>query len=147
MTPQELDLPISRDKTFQIELVSQYKNYSYDPDTDTEPADLQRTHAENLEFHGYVYEYIDFAATYDSAELVISKAYSQDTTPVMTLINAAADLTGILLTDKSVIITITAEDAKTFSVDDAVYQLRLLIDATSTVDVLVYGKVIVTGEK
>jgi hypothetical protein len=149
MQPYELDLPIFRDKTFQLELVSQYKNYSYDPDTDVEPADLQRTHQENLEYHGYVYEYIDFASTYDSAELVVMKAYvgNGDNPPVMTLVDAAADLTGILLTDKSVIITISAVDAKKFPVDDAKYKLRLLIDATNTVDILVHGKITVSGEK
>jgi hypothetical protein len=54
MKSQELDIPLFRDKTFQVELVSQYKNYNYNPETDTEPADLQRTHAQNLEHHGYV---------------------------------------------------------------------------------------------
>lgn len=146
MLPTELDLVIRRGTTFGLELIGQAKVYNYDPATDTTPADLQRTHAENLEHHGYVYEYIDFLTDYSAAELIIVKSYKngqEAKEPLMTLTLAAGD---IELTAKSVVVSISDEDTQAIDFNAAMYEL-LLITAAGDVDGLNFGKVTVMGHK
>lgn len=166
MTPTKLDLPIRRGTSFEIELVSQVKKYVYDPDVHTAPADLKRTHAENLEHYGYTYEYIDFATTYTRAELVIRKPYTgvNSPDPLLTVKTAEEGVestqTLLELTDKSVKIGISPEDTKAMSFNTAVYELNLIIEESLSadevragaqsrdeIDTLVYGNVTVSGDK
>lgn len=166
MTPTKLDLPIRRGTSFEIELVSQIKKYTYDPAVHTAPADLKRTHAENLEHYGYTYEYIDFASTYDRAELIIRKPYTGvgSSDPLLTVKTpeegVEQTLTVLELTDKSVKIGISPEDTAAMNYNTAIYELHLIIEEGLTdaeiragaqsqdeVDTLVYGNVTVTGDK
>jgi len=166
MTPTKLDLPIRRGTSFEIELVSQVKNYVYDPDVHNAPADLKRTHAENLAHYGYVYEYIDFASIYDRAELVIRKPYTGvgDSTPLLTITTpeegVEQTLTVLELTDKSVKIGISPEDTAKMNFNTAIFELHLIIEedlsdeeiragamSQDEIDTLVYGNVAVTGDK
>lgn len=146
MLPTEFDLVIRRGVTFGIELIGQVKVYTYDPATDTTPADLQRTHAENLEHHGFTYEYIDFLTDYNAAELHVYRSYKngqEAKEPIMTLTLANGD---IELTNKSVKVGITDEATQEIDFNAGMYELNL-ITAAGQVDGLNFGKVTVYGHK
>jgi hypothetical protein len=147
MIPSKLDLTIHRSTSFEIELISQVKNYIYDPAIHSGPADLKRTHAENLEYYGFVYAYVDFVNLYPIATLHIMKPWRQNNSeerePLMELTLADGD---IELTDKSVIIGISAEITQEIEWDRGTYKL-LLTTATGKIDGLTHGVVNVEGEK
>jgi hypothetical protein len=145
MIPTKLDITIWRGISFELELISQIKNFTYDPAIHTSTADLKRTHTQNLEYYGFVYEYIDFLTTYASAELIIRKPWikagQQATDPLMTL----AVLSGLELTSNSVKIAIAAADTAPIEFDAGTYEL-LLTTATGKVDGLIFGDVTVLGK-
>jgi len=146
MIPTKLDLVFWRGISFELELISQIKTFTYDPAVNDTAADLQRTHAENLKHHGFVYAYIDFLATYTVAELIIKKPFlraGQDSgTPLLTLTLAASDIT---LTDQSVQIAYAAADTLEIDFSAGSYEL-LLTTAAGKVDGLVFGDVKVLGK-
>lgn len=147
MKPAKLDLKIWRGTDFELELVSQIKKYTYDPALHNKPADLKRTHTENLEFHGFVYEYVDFLALYPTAELIVLPPWRKNQTgersPLLSLTKAAGD---IELTSKSVKIGIAALETEAIAFDTGSYKL-LLTTLAGKVDGLVYGTVLVEGDR
>ncbi|RLB94164.1 MAG: hypothetical protein DRH26_02015 [Deltaproteobacteria bacterium] len=146
MTPSKLDIKIWRGTTYELELISQVKNYIYDPDINNDPLDLQRTHKENIDYYGFVYEYIDFIAIYSAAELIIRKPWirsgAEATTPLMTLSLANGD---IELTDQSVKIGIDPDETKIIEFDAGTFEL-LLTTSGGKVDSLIFGDVEVLGK-
>lgn len=143
MIPSKLDLLIWRGTSFELELVSQVKSYIYDSDVHNAPADLKRSHAENLKHYGYVYEYVDFAMLYTAANIDIVSPWKQDEkTPLMSL---SLEEGHIALTNKSVQIGISAADTQNIEFDKGIYKL-LLTTSTGKVDGLVYGEVDVQSE-
>lgn len=145
MIPSKLDLTFWRGTSFDLELISQVKVFVYDPTIHNGPADLKRTHLENLEHYGFVYEYIDFATKYDTAELKIVQPWSKQgdvvSKPLMTLSLANND---IELTDKSVKVGLSAAATKLIKFDSGSYEL-LLTTPSGKVDGLLYGPVTVMG--
>jgi hypothetical protein len=147
MIPSKLDLLIWRGTSFEIELISQMKNYTYDPDIHTSAADLKRSYAENLKHYGFVYEYVDFATLYPEATLNIMKPWRQNSNEVRKpLFEFSLENERIELTSKSVKLGISAADTQELEFDAGTYKL-LLITATGKVDGLVYGNVKVEGER
>lgn len=147
MIPSKLDILVWRGTSFELELVAQVKNYTYDPAVHIGAADLKRTHAENLEHYGYVWEYVDFATLYTKAELFVMKPWAQS---VGEQREAMMELTipsgNIELTTKSVKIGISAVDTQDIEFDKGTYKL-MLITAAGKVDGLIYGTMNVKGEK
>ena len=147
MIPTKLDPIIWRGTSFELELVAQVKSYLFDPAVHNGPADLKRTHAENLEYYGFVWEYVDFAALYPEASLVVLHPWQQNQdeqrTPLLSLTKLAGD---IELTDKSLKIGIDAEVTQDIDFDKGSYKL-LLTTAAGKVDGLIYGTITVKGEK
>lgn len=148
MIPSKLDLLVWRGTSFETELVSQVKKFVYDPALHDSPADLRRSHAENLEYYGFVWEYVDFASLYDSASLIVLKPWGQQGTEDReTLLSLTAELNGgIELTDHSVKIGIPAALTRQLAFDKGSYKL-LLTTTNNKVDGLIYGTMHVKGEK
>lgn len=147
MIPSKLDLTIWRGITFELELVSQVKNYTYDPAVHNKPADLKRTHAENLEYYGFTYEYVDFFTLYAGATLDIIKPWrsnqAADREPLLTL--STVDGT-IELTSSSVKVGLAAEDTREIEFDEGTHEL-LLTTVAGKVDGLIHGAVTVQGDR
>lgn len=147
MIPAKLDLLVWRGTSFEVELLSQVKNYLFDPAVHNGPADLKRTHTENLEYYGFVWEYVDFASLYTEATLVVVKPWDQNGNEVRTHLLELSLLNGdIELTSNSVKVEINAEITQQLSFDSGSYKL-LLTTAAGKVDGLVYGTVTVKGER
>ena len=144
MTSSQLDLMVRRGTTFELELVSQVKKYTYDPAVHNSAADLKRTHAENLEYYGFIYEYVDFATMYPTAVLEVVNPWQSEAprSPLLTLTKEAGE---IELTDKSVKIGISAENTQLLDFDKGNYQLTL-ITAAGKVDGLIHGTFTVEGD-
>lgn len=147
MIPSKLDVLVWRGTSFELELVSQVKKYTYDPAIHIGAADLKRTHAENLEYYGYVWEYVDFATLYTKAELFVMKPWAQsvgeEREPLLELTTASGN---IELTANSVKIGIAAADTQDIEFDKGTYKL-LLTTLAGKVDGLTYGTMNVKGEK
>lgn len=147
MLPKRLNITIRRGVTFELELITQKKVFNYDPETNVGPTDLKRSYQENLEEYGFVYAYLDFATDYDSASLEVIKPWiksgGQALPPLLTLTSAGGD---IILGDKSIKIIISAADTKKIEFDEGTYEL-LLTTLAGKVDGLIYGDVVVTGDK
>ena len=150
MTPSQLDLVIWRGTSFEIELISQVKNFIFDPATHTDPMDLKRTHHENLEHYGFTLDYVDFATLYTVAELIIMKPWKQQTPrsgavrePLLTLTLANSD---IVLGPRSVVAGMDPDDTEEIDWNSGTYKLKLTTLAGKT-DCLVYGDVTVLGDK
>lgn len=147
MIPSELDLLIWRGTSFEIELVSQVKVYTYDPDVNNAPADLKRSHSENLEHYGFVYSYVDFTTIYASATLDIMKPWRQNGDETRKPLYTLSTTNGLIeLTDHSVKLGIPADQTQLLSFDSGVYKL-LLTTADNKTDALVFGSVSVQGER
>ena len=147
MIPAKLDLLVWRGTSFEIELMSQVKNFVFDPAIHNGPADLKRTHAENLEYYGFVWEYVDFASLYTEASLVVLKPWVQNGSEEREPLLQLSSLTGeIKLTNNSVKVGIDAIDTQGILFDKGSYKL-LLTTATGKVDGLVYGIMNVKGER
>jgi len=147
MIPSKLDLLIWRGTSFEIELISQTKSYIYDPAINTSPADLKRSHSENLEYYGYTFEYVDFLTLYPTATLDIMKPWRQNGDELRDPLFTLSLLNGrIELTDKSVKLGISAADTQKLDFDSGVYKL-LLTTTQGQVDGLIYGTVSVEGER
>jgi hypothetical protein len=145
MIPSKLDITIYRGVTFERELISQVKTYAYDTAVHNLLVDKKRTHAENLKFYGFVYEYVDFLALYPIAELIINKPWvkaGQTSEPLDVFTLASGDLE---LTTMSVKMGIPAAATKLIEYNEATYEL-LLTTADGIIDGLVYGNVTVMGE-
>lgn len=159
MTPNRHDIEIWRGSSFEQELVSQIKVYNYAYNMYIEE-DVKRSHAENLEYYGYVYEYIDFVDIYDSAEMHIRKPWVRngDTVnePLLTLSTENGRLE---LTSTSIKIGLTAEETAAIDFDTGTFDLELRIHGdvstadrlngltnTDKVDKLVYGTIQIKGE-
>lgn len=158
MEPLKHDISVWRGATFGFEVISQIKNYAYDPAVNITVGDQKRTYAENLEKYGFVHVFLDFAVVYDRAELVVHKrSGANSSNPLLIL-----DLEGgnISLTNKSVKVIMNGAATQNISFDDAIYELRLTIneiipaddvgagaESADQVDILVYGSVTVLGEK
>jgi len=147
MLPSKLDLIFWRGTTFELELVSQVKKYVYDPAIHTGVSDLKRSHVENLEYYGYVYEYVDFSTLYDSGKLVITKPWMQEgdeeREPLLIL---ETQYNNIEFTSSSVKVGLDAEATQELEFDSGNYKL-LLETTAGKVDCLVYGTVSVQGER
>ena len=147
MIPSKLDLLVWRGTSFELELVAQVKQYVYDPAVHTGAADLKRTHAENLEYYGYVWGYVDFATMYNTASLVVLRPWEQNPNevrePLLQLTAADGD---IELTSRSVKVGIAAAETQGLVFDKGSYKL-LLTTLAGKVDGLVYGTMTVKGEK
>lgn len=147
MIPSKLDLLVWRGTTFELELVSQVKKYTYDPAIHVGAADLKRTHAENLEKYGYVWEYVDFATLYPQATLTVMKAYNQNSIePREPILELSAEQGSIELTSNSVKIGMNADETQDIEFDKGTYKL-MLITAQNKVDGLIYGTMHVKGER
>ena len=147
MIPAKLDLLVWRGTSFEIELMSQVKNFVFDPAIHNGPADLKRTHAENLEYYGFVWEYVDFASLYTEASLVVLKPWVQNGSEEREPLLQLSSLTGeIELTNNSVKVGIDAIDTQGILFDKGSYKL-LLTTVTGKVDGLVYGIMNVKGER
>jgi len=147
MIPYKLDLLVWRGTSFELELVSQAKKFVFDPAVHNGPADLKRTHAENLEYYGFVWEYVDFSSLYAQSSLVVLRPWQQnsneDREPLLELSLMQG---GIELTTSSVKIGIDADETQAIAFDKGSYKLQL-ITAAGKVDGLVYGTMNVKGEK
>ena len=147
MTPSKLDIVIYRGTTFELELLSQIKVYIYEPSIHNSIADTKRTHAENMEFYGFIYQYINFLSLYTYANLNIIKPWIRDgqnnSGPIFSLNNTDG---GIELTTQSVKIIIDDASTKNIEFDSGSYKL-LLTTEDGKVDGLVYGTVTVIGDK
>lgn len=147
MIPSELNLLVWRGTTFEIELVSQVKNFIFDPVVHNSPADLKRTHAENLEYYGFTYDYLNFASVYNSADLVVMPPWRQkgdeNRAPLLSLTVAAG---GIQFTSTSVKVGISAEATQLIDFDSGTYKL-LLHTTDGKTDGLIYGDFDVKGER
>ncbi len=143
MVPGKLDLDVWRGSTFEIELVgeNEVNSHSVVPTGQTVP------YAEYLKQGTITYEPIDFLTLYDSAALHIRKPWIEQagSEPALYELSTANGL--LELTATSVRLRIPADDSKYFDFDTAVYDLELYIDATNTVDKMVYGSITVHGEK
>lgn len=146
MIANKLDLKLSRGIAFEMELVAQTKNYIYDPALHDEPADLRRTHAENLEHYGFTYAYIDFASSYAAADLIVLPAWLRDGDDSPTPLLHLQIGSGLTLTSRSVQIGIEPADTEAAIFNSGVYEL-ILTTALGRVDKLVYGKVEVHGHR
>ena len=151
MIPAELTLNIWKGCSFDIEFVSQYKKYIYDPAIHDSVADHKRSYKENLEFYGFTYEFIDFLAMYDSAELRVYPSwktkYNSSDEPIFTLTTTAKQ---IVFTNKSVKLHLSAKETAALDFTQGVYGLDLTIDfpqATDVVDRLIFGDINVSGEQ
>lgn len=148
MIPSKLDLLVWRGTSFETELVSQVKKFTYDPALHNSPADLRRSHAENLEHYGFVWEYVDFATLYATASLVVRKPWGQqgaEEREILLSLDTGVN-GGIELTDHSVKIGIPATLTQQLAFDKGSYKL-LLTTANNKVDGLIYGTMHVKGEK
>jgi hypothetical protein len=148
MIPNSLDLTFNRGVAFELELITQTKNYLYDPAVNNAPADLKRTHAENLEHYGFEYAYIDFLGTYDDAEFIVTPAWVRhgDDGDSANALMRYTTADAITFTDRSVQIQIEAADIQVADFDTAVYELLLTV-APNRVDKLVYGTINVHGQR
>lgn len=124
MIPSKLDLTIWRGTTFELELVTQVKKYTFDPAIHNSPADLKRTHLENLAHYGFVYEYVDFATLYAGATLEIFKPWRNmdPRDPLLTLTVASGH---IQLTARSVKIGLSVAETKDLKFSAGNYELML----------------------
>lgn len=150
MTPYKLDITFLRGVSFNLELISQVKNFIYDPATHTTPPDLKRTHAENLEHYGFNYEYIDFLDTYSKAELIVKKPWVKAGQVASTPLLELSMLEGhIELTNKSVKIYVPIDETQELDFSSGNYQLKLTFgeEPNEKNDCLAYGFVTVLGEK
>jgi len=147
MIPSKLDLLVWRGTSFELELISQVRNYLYDPAVHTGAADRKRTHAENLDYYGFEWEYVDFASLYVRAELVVVKPWQQDMDESREpLLELSIENGGIELTESSVKVGIGADETQDIMFDKGVYKLRLFT-AQDKVDGLIYGEMNVKGER
>jgi hypothetical protein len=147
MIPSKLDLLIWRGTSFELELVSQIKNYIFDPDVHNAPADLRRTHAENLAHYGYTYDYVDFNTVYTAAELIVLPPWRQNASENRTpLITWTTTGNHILLGTRSVQIGIGPSDTQAIDFDSGNYKL-ILITASGQIDGMTYGELTIKGEK
>lgn len=160
MTPNRHDLEIWRGSSFELELVSQIKIYKFDM-ANMVAADQARTHAENLKYYGFVYEYINFLDIYDEARMHIRRPWVRNgNTANEALFTLSTENGRLELTETSVKIGISAEEARLMDFDQATYDLELVIYGPTTVqnrmagtmsndkvDKLVFGSFIVNGEK
>lgn len=161
MTPSRHDIKVWRGTSFEMELITEIKAYNYDPAVNQTGADLRRTHAENLEFHGFTYEYVDFASLYDRAEMIIRKSWiKQGQAAGESILELTTDNGGLQLTDKSVKIGISSEGTQELEFDSGVLELKLIIEEVLSdedikagvepelvIDKLIYGTVTVLGTK
>ena len=147
MIPTKLDLLVWRGTSFELELVSQVKKYAFDPAIHNGPADLKRTHAENLEYYGYVWEYVDFNSLYTAASLIVLRPWDQcpdeQRTPLLSLSKLNGD---IEFTSESIKIGMAASVTEIITFDKGSYKL-LLTTSAGKVDGLIYGTMNVKGEK
>lgn len=147
MTPSKLDLVIWRGATFTKELISQSKTYLFDPAVNNTPVDLKRSHSENLEHYGFNYAYVDFAADYTEAELIIFKPWDNNRGGVKNpLLILKASTNDIVLGSSSIKITIDSDDAQALDFESGNYKLRLT-KADGTIDLFLYGSVVVRGDR
>ena len=147
MIPSKLDLLVWRGTSFELELISQVKNYLYDPAVHNGAADRKRTHAENLEHYGFVWEYVDFLSLYTQAELVVMKPWQQNMDESREpLLELSMENGGIQLTTSSIKVGIDAEETQEIMFDKGVYKLRLFTEE-GKVDGLIYGEMNVKGER
>lgn len=146
MKPCEIPLEIFRDATFDQEFITQVKTYNYDPDINVEPADQQRTYAENLEHHGYTWQFVDFATTYASAELIVLPAYTRTGDQAEELLKLTSAAGDIELGARSVKVGLLPTKTAKLSWNEGKYKLKL-ITASGKVDFLSFGSVKVLGEK
>jgi len=147
MIPYKLDLLVWRGTSFELELVSQVKSFVFDPAVHNGPADLKRTHTENLEHYGFVWEYVDFATLYAAASLIVLRPWQQNNNEDReALLELSLTQGGIELTASSVKIGIDAAETQEIAFDKGSYKL-LLTTAAGKVDGLVYGTMNVKGEK
>jgi len=146
MDPIQRDLVIWRGASFITEFITQNKVYTYDPPLETPTvADSKRSHAENLEFYGFTYEYVDFLSLYTSAALVIKRPWVRDGQSTEPLLILTTD-DSIELTAIKTIVKVDPEDTKTILFDSGTYSL-LLTKSDGQVDLLAYGTVTVRGDK
>jgi len=147
MIPSKLDLLVWRGTSFELELVSQIKQYTYDPAIHNGAADLKRTHAENLEYYGYVWEYVDFSALYVAANLLVLRPWMQNTGESREALLELSLASGeIELTTSSVKIGMEATATEDLAFDKGTYKL-VLTTAAGKVDGLIYGTMNVKGER
>jgi len=163
MIPVKNNIDIWRGSTYSVEFVSQIKKYVYDPNLHDSIADRHRSYKENLDYYGFTYEFIDFSSIYTSGKLEVRPAWkkkrSDDDIPLLSLTTGNG---GIVFTDRSVLLTITAIGTAALAFDQGVYDLELsneadgelyqnpLVSLTSAeviVDKLLYGEFLVHGER
>lgn len=149
MNPSRDDIEIVRGATIGREWITQRKAFVYDPAVHNDVADQKRTHAENLDYYGFTYEYIDFATDYASAELLVYRPYrntsdkSSAREPILTLTSAAGQL---ILGTRSVTLALTDEESEAIDFDKGDYKLKLHT-AGGDVDILVFGDFKIKGDK
>jgi hypothetical protein len=147
MDPIHRDLIIWRGASFIAKYIAQNKVYTYDPPLLTPTiADNKRTHEENLEFYGFIYEYVDFIESYASAELVVIKPWVRDGQAIEPILSLTTSSNNITLTEIETIVTIVPTDTKNIMFDSGTYNL-LLTKLDGQVDLLAYGTVTVRGGK
>ena len=145
MTPHKLDITINRGTSYELELISQIKKFTFDPEIHTTLMDKRRTHAENLEHYGFIYEYINFLETYTTAELIVRKPWAKDGQPTKALLSLNLE-NGIQLTNMSVKIGIPPGDTRKLEFDSGNYELNLTTPA-GKIDGLIFGSLTVNGEQ
>ena len=147
MDPIHKDLVIWRGASFITKYIAQNKVYNYDPPLATPTvADNKRTHAENLEFYGFTYEYVDFLADYDSAELIVVKPWVRDGQSTESILSLTTEKDDVTLTEIETIVTVNPTDTRNIMFDSGSYNL-LLTKSDGQVDLLAYGTITVRGGK
>jgi hypothetical protein len=148
MIPAELTLNIWKGCSFNIEFVSQYKDYVYDPAIHDSVADHKRSYKENLEFYGFDYRFINFLALYDSAELRVYSSWDKTSgEPIFTMTSKDKQIT---FTDKSVKLHLSANKTTELGFTQGIYELDLTAGnpkAIYVVNRFIFGDINVSGEQ
>ena len=151
MIPAELTLNIWKGCSFNIELVSQIKNYAYDPAIHNSPADHKRSYKENLEFYGFTYQFIDFITLYSSGELRVYTSWkSKESSTPDVIFSMDTDHAQIIFTDKSVKLHLSSDDTSKLEFTQGIYELDLSSAAPGEIDIVdrfIFGDINVSGEQ
>jgi hypothetical protein len=151
MIPAELTLNIWKGCSFDIELVSQFKQYIYDPAIHDSLADHKRSYKENLEFYGFTYQFIDFVTIYDLAELRVYPSWQAKEVAIPEVIfKMTSGQKEIILTDKSIKLHLSAEVTSELKFSQGMYELDLtniISGKSKVIDRFIFGDINVSGEQ
>ena len=142
MNRYSYDINVKKGTTFNNHLILQKAIPKYDPSVHNNTADLQRTHAENIAYYGYTYEYIDVDSLYHHAELKIYEQLNSVYDPIF--IKCSDKDNEIACTNTGITINLNVDFiSELCSIADSFnYSIELCIDEFNTkVEPVICGKI------